>query len=324
MSVTIVLPTKNSEKYLREVLAAIFRQKTDFAFEMTVIDSGSTDGTLSVVREFPQVRLVEIPPAEFGHGKTRNYAMTLSQSDYIVFLTHDATPSTDFWLANLVRDVKGDEKIAGGFGRHIPRLDCDPFEARTIENHFNIWLGGTRRVNEIVSGKEYPEEELHKLKFFSNANSIIKRSVWEKIPFKDVRMAEDQEWASDVLAAGYKTVYSHDGAVIHSHSERPFNIFRRSFDEYKALKRVHGYTGMKYPWQIFPWVARLTYSDLKYLWRQRNDLSIIRRLGWSWFACAKNVGKKTGEYLGTHHERLPKSWQERISFQERLTNKKQT
>jgi len=68
---SVIVPTKNPGGILRSVLAAVCNQKTDFDFDVLVIDSGSTDGTVEFVRQFddPRVRLHEIAPAEFGHGK---------------------------------------------------------------------------------------------------------------------------------------------------------------------------------------------------------------------------------------------------------------
>ena len=70
---TVVIPTYNGELYLRRILTALREQKIDGEFEVMVIDSGSTDATLDIVSDYPEVRLHEIKNSEFGHGKTRNH-----------------------------------------------------------------------------------------------------------------------------------------------------------------------------------------------------------------------------------------------------------
>ena len=57
--------------------------------EILAIDSGSRDRTLAIL-ESHAVRVIRIPPQEFGHGKTRNLAAAQAQGDYLVFLTQDA------------------------------------------------------------------------------------------------------------------------------------------------------------------------------------------------------------------------------------------
>jgi len=67
MKVSIVIPTLNGGEDFKRCLAAIFSQNVTFPFEVLVIDSGSTDQTVSIAREFP-VRLYQIDKKEFNHG----------------------------------------------------------------------------------------------------------------------------------------------------------------------------------------------------------------------------------------------------------------
>ena len=78
VAVTVVIPTLNGERYLAEVLDAVARQEFAGEVETLVIDSGSTDATLEIVRGRQGVRLHEIPNAEFGHGRTRNLGARLA------------------------------------------------------------------------------------------------------------------------------------------------------------------------------------------------------------------------------------------------------
>ena len=72
IDVSIVIPTKNAGPLLDRVLQAVFEQKTEYVYEVICVDSGSKDETLDIIRKYP-CRLFQIPPEEFGHGKTRNY-----------------------------------------------------------------------------------------------------------------------------------------------------------------------------------------------------------------------------------------------------------
>ena len=70
--VSILLVTKNGERYLAEILQRIHEQQGNFRLtEIIAVDSGSRDRTLSILKEHA-VCIVQIPPQTFGHGKTRN------------------------------------------------------------------------------------------------------------------------------------------------------------------------------------------------------------------------------------------------------------
>jgi rhamnosyltransferase len=64
--VTVVVPTKNGRRYLREVLEAVRSQRVDFPVQLLVIDSGSVDGSPDIARE-SGADVIEITPREFGH-----------------------------------------------------------------------------------------------------------------------------------------------------------------------------------------------------------------------------------------------------------------
>ena len=86
MDVSIVIPTKNAGDLLDKVLNAVFTQKTDYTYEVICIDSGSSDNTLDVIGRYP-VKLYQIAPSEFGHGKTRNFGASKGTGKFIVFIT---------------------------------------------------------------------------------------------------------------------------------------------------------------------------------------------------------------------------------------------
>ena len=70
--VSIVIPAKNEGETIGQCLKAIHEQDTRYGYEVIVIDSGSTDNTLDTVKTYTSIRLIEIKPQDFGHGKTRN------------------------------------------------------------------------------------------------------------------------------------------------------------------------------------------------------------------------------------------------------------
>lgn len=246
MDATVVIPVKNGADKLNFVLNRLYQQHTDYKFEVICIDSGSTDGSLEIIQKYilqdkETFKLYQIPKEEFGHGKTRNYGAGLGTGEFILFLTQDAVPYDEYWLQNFIDGMKLDSDIAGGFGKHYPYSDCDIFEANTLINFFE----GFGKENTIfaIDKQKYENDESyrHFVIFYSDNNSCMRRSVWEKYPYPDVDFAEDQQWARKILELGYKKLYCPSAAVYHSHSYPAHTYKKRFFDEYKSLYKLHNF-----------------------------------------------------------------------------------
>ncbi|MCK4697209.1 MAG: glycosyltransferase, partial [Dehalococcoidia bacterium] len=208
VDVSIVIPTKNGAAYLMKTLEMIYVQSYPQPFEVIVIDSGSVDSTLDIVKRYP-ARLVEIRPEDFGHGKTRNLGAEFAEGTYLVFITQDAIPATDRWLFNLVRNLECPE-VAGIYGRQIPWEDTNPVERFFLNTRYPAY----RMVKSVKQGKIDMDTI-----FFSNVNSAIKKEVFQRYPLlENLIMSEDQEWAKRVLLNGYEIVYDPEAAVYHSHN----------------------------------------------------------------------------------------------------------
>jgi rhamnosyltransferase len=244
MKASIIIPTKNPGIHFHSVLDAVLAQETDFGFEVLVIDSGSSDGTVEYVRSLtnPKVRLHVIEPSDYGHGKTRNLGISMTSGEYAVLITHDALPAHTLWLSAMVAAADADPAIAGVFGRHLAYPSANPFTIEELGRHFAgftsepiVWLQDPARYAIDTGYRQY-------LHFFSDNNALVRRSVWQAHPYPDVDFAEDQIWAKNIIEAGYKKAYAHDGCVFHSHDYNLIERLQRSFDESFAFHKLFGYT----------------------------------------------------------------------------------
>lgn len=237
--VTVAILTYNGQDYLERILSQVTTQQIDGEVEVLVIDSGSTDSTLEIVRRFPTVRLHEIPNAEFGHGKTRNLAAQLAHGEFIAFLTHDAIPASSQWLRELLAPFALDPKIVGVMGKQIPRAGCFPllkYEIRGVFAGFGPDFGTT-----IFYKDEFVQSEgvLNAISFYSDVNSAARRDfLLNVIPYRDVRYAEDQLFGKDVVEAGYRKAYAGRAAVEHSNDLTLDEYGKRIFDETVGLRQI--------------------------------------------------------------------------------------
>jgi len=225
--VSIIIPARNEAENITACLEAVLNQETDFIFDIIVIDSGSTDGTVEMVKQFPEVRLVEIKAEEFGHGKTRNLGAGLSQAGYTVFLNADAIPADQNWLQPLVGRLEESRKIAGVYSRHLPKKDCYLYMARDL-------------LQSMPSRGFVTEKSGHfDFMIFSTVSCALRRDIWQHFPFADqIPIAEDQDWARRILDRGFTIVYEPSSRVYHSHNYTLKELF--------AVKRRIGCTEKKF------------------------------------------------------------------------------
>ncbi len=93
--------------------------------------AGSNDRSREIERA-AGVELVEIPPGEFGHGRTRNLGAERTTGDLICFVTQDATPAPG-WLDAYRDAFARDERIGAVYGPHLPRRGTSPMIARELQ-----------------------------------------------------------------------------------------------------------------------------------------------------------------------------------------------
>lgn len=214
---TVVIPAYNGGSLLCECVQSVLRQLTTFSFEILIIDSSSSDGSIEKVANFPKTRIHKISKAEFGHGKTRNLGAQLANSKFVAYLTQDAVPVNQFWLQNLVSPMLGDEEVAGVFGAHIAHPFHSALTASDMQNHFYNWLASNHSEPiQRFPGRVEPTSQDYE-RFYSDNNSCLRKSVWQDIPYPDVIYGEDQMWADLILNSGFKKAFAPMAIVSHSH-----------------------------------------------------------------------------------------------------------
>lgn len=305
--VSVVLLTKNAQEYLAKLLTTLHAQITDFAYEIIVIDSGSGDGTQTIATA-NGARLVIIGSKSFNHGLTRNYALKLARGKFVAFLTQDALPKDENWLQNLIEPFFRIKNLAGVFGIHLPRPDCNPLVARDIQGHFQSLYQNREHINE--AGGIEPNWE--RQRFFSNVNSAISKQVWQRINFPKTNYCEDQIWAELVLKAGYKTLFSPKAAVFHSHSFPFIESFRRYYDEYLGLWDAFQIAPGQSLLKCMVRSVKVSCQDIRYLIFLKK-LSLLKKIYYLGYAPIFNMARQLAAYFAYRNRRNKNKWHSSLS-----------
>lgn len=197
MKASIIIRTKNEERWISSCLESVFKQKYD-DFEVILVDNMSDDATVEKAKEFP-VKLITID--EFRPGLAINEGFKASTGDALICLSGHCIPVHDFWLDKLVEPLVNPE-VAGVYGRQQPMSFTTDRDKRDLLTVFGL---------DAKVQKKDP--------FFHNANSAIRRDVWERFPYdEETPHIEDRIWAHEVLALGkYEIRYEPDASVFHYH-----------------------------------------------------------------------------------------------------------
>ena len=128
MTFSIIIPAFNAEDYLQRCFDSIFCQ-TFTDYEMICIDDGSTDGTATILKQYPQVKV--ITQANQGMASARNRGMEMAQGDYILFVDSDDRLSPNA-LTTLASHIDSEDII--GFGTRIFNETTEEYTDNPIQS----------------------------------------------------------------------------------------------------------------------------------------------------------------------------------------------
>ncbi len=251
--ISIIMRSYNEGWALKDTLPAM--QAQEFKnWELIVIDSGSTDGSVELIRAAKPKHFIQIKKEEYNPSRVMNHGMQLAQAEFGIFLNADATPQSNGWLRPLVNALQNPQ-VAAVFGRQIPRPDCQAVFAHDYDRCFG------------------PHRETARWDhFFSMVSSGLRRDIWSKRGFLEkMQYSEDDEYTRWCRAQGYKIVYCEDSVVMHSHNYTPAQAYKRIYGEARALAAV--WTGR--PEEI-NWLQTVAFGWLN---DARRDLGYCARHG---------------------------------------------
>ena len=171
----------------------------------------------------PRIELHHIAKAQFDHGGTRNYGVSLSHAQFFVCMTDDAIPAGNTMMEELLKPFSS-ESIGISYARQLPDPDCGIIERYT--RSFNY-----PETARIKTAKDLPELGI-KTFFASNVCAAYRRSYFDALGgFPDHTIYnEDMIYARHLIDAGYAISYTAKAEVIHSHNYSGIEQLHRNFD----------------------------------------------------------------------------------------------
>lgn len=219
MKATVIMRSKNAAWVIGQALAGLHAQRfTDF--ELIVVDSGSTDGTIELIEQFPAT-LVHIPASSYVPGRVLNDAAARARGELLIFQNSDVVPLSPDTLDHLLAPF-ADPAVVASFARQLPRPEAHTWVRRDYAAAFPArgpapaWMP------------------------YSLPLAAMRKDAWARRPFADDAWAsEDTTWGLAARRAGETIAYAPEALVMHSHNYTLKEIYGRRFVEGEADAFLH-------------------------------------------------------------------------------------
>jgi N-acetylglucosaminyl-diphospho-decaprenol L-rhamnosyltransferase len=218
VSVAAIVVTYNGMPWIERCLVSVE------GYDSIVVDHGSTDGTLELVRErFPKATLIEQENRGLGAGFNRG--MRASTADYYLLVNSDAWVLDDA-VDRLVRfaDTHPRAAVVG------PRLrNLDGSLQRSVRGFPTLWrlsteylflrkLGARSHALNAFYAGGFEHDRVREADFLMAACLLVRRAATEQVGLFDERyfmFSEEVDWCYRFRQAGWSVVFFPDAEVVH-------------------------------------------------------------------------------------------------------------
>lgn len=205
-SMSIVIPSWNSETQLKQNLPAVIKAAARVDADIIVVDDHSTkDESATYLASLPNIRLL-INPENLGFGATVNRGVQASDRDLVVLLNTDVRPAVDCFV-KAAAYFTDPMVFAVGFnsGEGSMRLTWE----KGLMHHFrdDDWSRHTPPLAAWASGGQ----------------AAFDREKWLQLGGMDELYApfywEDTDLGYNAWKAGWKIIWGEDARCVHDHKK---------------------------------------------------------------------------------------------------------
>lgn len=190
--VSIIVPCYNSEDYISECLESVLSQDYD-NIEVILVDDGSSDSSLEIVRQYPDVRVLS--QANAGACVARNRGFGACSGKYVKFLDSDDVLEPGVISRQVMFSEKeGDNSIVYG--------------------DFFILKNGKRLFQDTTLPKEHQSAALL-FKDILTSTPLHRRWMIERVGGFDERFRNGQEWNLHVRLSSEGYLFVHQRGPIY-------------------------------------------------------------------------------------------------------------
>jgi glycosyltransferase involved in cell wall biosynthesis len=197
---TIIVPVYNVEHYLEKSIQSICGQ-TYGNLQILLIDDGSTDGSLTICKEWEQrdARVKVYTQKNAGVAKTRNRGLALAEGKYVMFVDAD-----DWIEADMLRTMYdlAEENHADAATCMLREVTPEDSDRLFEENHSGEAVEPKPcNVRKTAAYHTREESGLALLSVWGPVCKLYKTDIVSGIRFKEYKVAEDLLFNTDVICS---------------------------------------------------------------------------------------------------------------------------
>jgi glycosyltransferase involved in cell wall biosynthesis len=261
-TVSVVIPTLNSERYLDECLGALREQDYPAdCVEIVLIDAGSTDRTLEIAERHAVDRVLDNPLRTGEAGKA--VGIHAARGELVCMVDSDNVVIGDDWLTRMVApfsepDVISSEALRWDYRRQDSYVDR--YQSLTgINDPMCLWVGNYGRWSELKQRwTDYPHRserrdgwekvvlEPHAVPTMGANGYIVRRVAFEVVPVASYLF--DIDFVHDLVAAGYTTVARVDVPIRHYFCDGLSQFIRKTQRRTDDFFYFSSSGSRSYPW----------------------------------------------------------------------------
>ena len=221
---SVIIPSFNQKKVIFDALESVFKQRTDFSFEVIVVESTGDDTAALVRQRYPVVRVIELAERAYP-GTARNAAIKEARGQYLAFTDTDCIVDP-LWLQELVDSHRQGHDVIGGIVRN-----GTPF---SITGTLDYLL----EFSDLIT--PYPAtDKTH----FGTCNVSFQTEVFKKFGmFADQVKGSDSIYTRLLVKNGQPLFYQPKAKIWHRNRTRLGKIIRNQYElGYGAAINRHKY-----------------------------------------------------------------------------------
>ena len=242
-SVSIVIAAWNEADHLKKYLLKILEQDYPF-FDVIVVDDGSTDETLAILRQFENPKLRIVSKEHCGKKAALTAGIDLSEATWIVCTDADCWPTSKAWLRLLLKEHQVADVILG----YGPYQGDTSWASRLLR--YETWYIAIQYVSSVLVDRPY---------MGVGRNMAFRRAVFKEVggydAHKDIRSGDDDLFIVSLRGKYRFLTCLDDDAWMYSVSGMAWNNIWQQ-------KRRHLSTATHYVWTTKLWLMAVFLSHL--------------------------------------------------------------